>query len=105
MHGNRIMNLQDMVNNSAKAVKLLKAVSNERRLMILCHLLNGELSVGEMNEKLGLSQSALSQHLALLRRNKLVKTRKEAQTVFYSLNSKEAEALIALLHSLYCPKL
>jgi len=102
MHGESKMNLQDMMNNSAKAVRLLKAVSNERRLLILCHLLNGELSVGEMNDKLGLSQSALSQHLALLRRNKLVKTRKEAQTVFYSMNSKEAEALIALMHSLYC---
>jgi DNA-binding transcriptional ArsR family regulator len=105
MHGETEMNLHDMVNNSAKAVKLLKAVSNERRLLILCHLLAGELSVGEMNDKLGLSQSALSQHLALLRRNKLVKTRKEAQTVFYSMNSLEAEAVIGLMHKLYCPKL
>lgn len=96
------MNLQDMLENSAKAVKLLKAVSNERRLLILCHLLDGELSVGEMNEKLELSQSALSQHLALLRQHKLVKTRKAAQTVYYSLNSTEAEQLIALLHKLYC---
>ena len=96
------MNMQDMLANSAKAVKLLKAVSNERRLLILCHLLDGELSVGELNQKLELSQSALSQHLALLRRHKLVKTRKEAQTVFYSLNSKEVEALIALMHKLYC---
>ena len=96
------MNLQDMLKNSAKAVKLLKAVSNERRLLILCHLLDGELSVGEMNEKLELSQSALSQHLALLRQHKLVKTRKAAQTVYYSLNSNVAEALIALLHKLYC---
>lgn len=96
------MNLQDMLKSSARAVKLLKAVSNERRLLILCHLLEGELSVGEMNQKLELSQSALSQHLALLRNHKLVKTRKAAQTVYYSLNSKEAEALIALLHKLYC---
>lgn len=96
------MNLNDMLNNSAKAVKLLKAVSNERRLLILCHLLQGEMSVGEINEKLDLSQSALSQHLALLRRQKLVKTRKEAQTVYYSLNSAEAEQLIALMHQLYC---
>lgn len=96
------MNLQDMLKNSARAVKLLKAVSNERRLVILCHLLGGELSVGEMNQKLELSQSALSQHLALLRRHKLVKTRKAAQTVYYSLNSYEAEELIALLHKLYC---
>lgn len=91
-----------MLKNSAQAVKLLKAVSNERRLLIMCHLLQGEMSVGEINEKLDLSQSALSQHLALLRRHKLVKTRKEAQTVFYRLNSAEAEALIALLHKLYC---
>jgi len=98
------MNLEDMLNNSAEAVKLLKAVSNERRLLILCHLLQGELSVGEINEKLDLSQSALSQHLALLRRHKLVKTRKEAQTVFYRLNSDEAAALIALLQKLYSVK-
>ncbi|GGW52843.1 ArsR/SmtB family transcription factor [Alishewanella tabrizica] len=98
------MNLEDMLKNSAEAVKLLKAVSNERRLIILCHLLEGEMSVGEINEKLDLSQSALSQHLALLRRHKLVKTRKEAQTVFYTLNSAEAESLIALLHKLYCQK-
>ena len=91
-----------MLKNSAQAVKLLKAVSNERRLIILCHLLEGEMSVGEINEKLDLSQSALSQHLALLRKHKLVKTRKEAQTVFYRLNSAEAEALIALMHKLYC---
>jgi ArsR family transcriptional regulator, virulence genes transcriptional regulator len=97
-----VMNLQDMLRNSAKAVELLKAVSNERRLLILCHLLDGEMSVGEMNEKLALSQSALSQHLALLRAHKLVKTRKAAQTVFYSLDSDEAEALITLLHKLYC---
>lgn len=91
-----------MLESSARAVKLLKAVSNERRLVILCHLLQGELSVGEMNLKLELSQSALSQHLALLRKHKLVKTRKAAQTVYYSINSKEAEALISLLHKLYC---
>jgi ArsR family transcriptional regulator, virulence genes transcriptional regulator len=97
-----MMNLQDMLENSAKAVKLLKAVSNERRLLILCHLLDGELSVGEMNQKLELSQSALSQHLALLRKDKLVKTRKAAQTVYYSINSVEAEALIGLLHKMYC---
>ncbi|WP_333608897.1 ArsR/SmtB family transcription factor [Arsukibacterium sp.] len=96
------MQLDDMLKNSAKAIKLLKAVSNQRRLIILCHLLEGEMSVGEINEKLDLSQSALSQHLALLRRQKLVSTRKEAQTVFYRIDSAEAEALIALMHKLYC---
>tara|TARA_Y100001951_G_C11263771_1_gene254184 strand:+ start:866 stop:1234 length:369 start_codon:yes stop_codon:yes gene_type:complete len=96
------MNLNDMLENSAQAVKLLKAVSNERRLIILCHLLEGEMSVGDINDKLDLSQSALSQHLALLRRHKLVKTRKVAQTVYYRLSSDEAEQLIALMHKLYC---
>jgi len=96
------MNLEQMLANSTQAAKLLKAIANERRLLILCYLLDNELSVTEMNEKLGLSQSALSQHLAVLRRQKLVKTRKEAQTVYYRLNSKEAQALIGVLHSLYC---
>lgn len=96
------MNLPEMLQNSAKAVQLLKAVANEQRLLILCYLLNGEMSVGEMNQKLELSQSALSQHLALLRKDKLVKTRKAAQTVYYSIDSTEVKALIGLLHNLYC---
>lgn len=96
------MHLPDMLQNSAKAVKMLKVVANERRLLLLCYLLHGELSVGELNQRLQLSQSALSQHLALLRKNKLVKTRKAAQTVYYSLNSAEVEALISLLYQLYC---
>lgn len=96
------MNLQEMRKNSAKAAKLLKAIANERRLLILCYLLEGEMSVGEMNERLELSQSALSQHLALLRRNQLVKTRKEAQTVFYRIESDEVKAVMKVLHDLYC---
>ncbi|MCC5826472.1 metalloregulator ArsR/SmtB family transcription factor [Alkalimonas sp.] len=96
------MNLQEMRKNSAKAAKLLKAISNERRLLILCYLLEGEMSVGEMNDRLELSQSALSQHLALLRRNQLVKTRKEAQTVFYRIESDEVKAVMKVLHDLYC---
>ncbi len=95
------MNLEQMLTHSAQAARLLKAVANERRLVILCYLLENELSVTEMNEKLGLSQSALSQHLAVLRRQKLVKTRRDAQTVYYRLHSHEAQALIGLLDSLY----
>ncbi|WP_341503056.1 metalloregulator ArsR/SmtB family transcription factor [Gallaecimonas sp. GXIMD4217] len=83
------------------AVTLLKAMANERRLFILRHLQNGEQSVGELNEQMRLSQSALSQHLAWLRRDGLVKTRKEAQTVYYSLASDEAAELIDLLDRLY----
>lgn len=84
------------------AVVMLKALANERRLSILCHLQHeGEMCVGEMNKKLGLSQSALSQHLAWLRKDKLVETRKEAQTVYYSIKSPEVSKVIQLLHSIY----
>lgn len=88
--------------NSTQAVVLLKAMANERRLQILCMLHNQEMSVGELCNKLALSQSALSQHLAWLRRDGLVNTRKEAQTVYYTLSSKEVKAMIELLHNIYC---
>ena len=96
------MNMQAMQAGAAHAVKLLKALANERRLFILCHLLDKELSVGEMNQHLGLSQSALSQHLALLRNDGFVRTRKDAQTVYYSLKSEEVREMIGLLHKMYC---
>ncbi|SHO55255.1 ArsR/SmtB family transcription factor [Vibrio quintilis] len=96
------MNLKALEENSAKAVVLLKAMANERRLQILCLLLDQELSVGELSEKLSLSQSALSQHLAWLRRDELVTTRKEAQTVYYSLSSDNVKAVMEVLHQLYC---
>ncbi|NLS12239.1 helix-turn-helix transcriptional regulator [Vibrio sp. SM6] len=87
---------------SEKAVIVLKAMANARRLQILCLLHERELSVGELCAELILSQSALSQHLAWLRRDGLVTTRRESQTVFYSLHSEEVKALIELLHRLYC---
>ncbi|GAJ69971.1 LOW QUALITY PROTEIN: transcriptional activator HlyU [Vibrio sp. JCM 18904] len=95
------MNLQEMEQNSAKAVVLLKAMANERRLQILCMLHNQELSVGELCAKLELSQS---HYLSILLgfRDELVTTRKEAQTVYYTLKSDEVKALIKTLHSLYC---
>ncbi len=96
------MQIADMEAQAGKAVGLLKALANEHRLIILCLLQGGELSVGEINERLALSQSALSQHLALLRRDGLVQTRKEAQTVYYSLSSEEVRAVIGVLHGLYC---
>lgn len=98
-----MMNIELMQQRADHAVVMLKALANERRLFILCHLLNeGEMCVGEMNKKLGLSQSALSQHLAWLRKDNLVCTRKEAQTVFYSLKSEEVRELIKVLDNLYC---
>ncbi len=96
------MDLEKMERKSAQAVVLLKAMANERRFQILCLLHNKELSVGELCSHLNLSQSALSQHLSWLRRDGLVKTRKEAQTVYYVLSSSEVLQMIKLLHTIYC---
>ena len=94
--------VQAMLDKAGPAVVLLKAMANERRLLILCHLHECERSVGELAQLLALGQSALSQHLAWLRRDGLVATRKEAQTVYYRLASDEVRALIGVLHDLYC---
>ena len=77
-------------------------MSNQHRLMILCQLVPGEKCVSDLEQIIGLSQSALSQHLARLRRDTLVKTRREAQTIYYSLSGEEASAVIETLYSLYC---
>ena len=98
------MNIVDLQANARKASTLLKAMSNERRLLILCYLSQGEKSVGELEELVGLSQSALSQHLARLRRDKLVATRRSAQNIYYSLHGDEAKRVMATLHDLYCTR-
>jgi DNA-binding transcriptional ArsR family regulator len=84
------------------AVRLLKALGNEQRLRILCQLVDGPLAVGELNRRIDLSQSALSQHLALLRAQGLVATRREAQTIFYSLPDGPVIRVMALLQDIYC---
>lgn len=91
-----------MRSHATDAAQLLKALANEKRLMILCLLAEGERSVGELNAMLDLSQSALSQHLALLREEGLVQTRREAQTIHYSLTPGPAFQLIHTLHGIYC---
>ena len=91
---------QELIDDVDEAGALLKAMANEKRLVILCHLLQGEKSVGEMEELLDLSQSALSQHLARLRVAKIVKTRRSAQTIYYSLNGVNAEVILTALHGL-----
>lgn len=95
--------LAEMQQHAQAASALLKALANENRLMILCTLIGGEMSVGELNARVPLSQSALSQHLASLRDAGLVRTRKEAQTVYYCLQGDEASKVIAVLQSIYCP--
>ena len=96
------MELDHLEQKAEQASTLLKAMSNQSRLLILCQLNEGEKSVGELERIVGLSQSALSQHLARLRRDKLVQTRREAQTIFYSLHGDEALRVIKTLYGLYC---
>lgn len=87
----------------SRAAQTLSAISNPQRLQILCHLVNDkELSVTELLQRLPLSQSALSQHLARLRLVGLVETRKDKQTVYYSIAQDDVQRIIALLHDLYC---
>ena len=99
MDQSSLTELHDM---AAHACELLKAMANEWRLMILCQLAEGEKTVGELQGILGLSQSAVSQHLAILRREKIVKSRKHAQSVSYSLAGDEAPMVMETLHDLFC---
>lgn len=89
--------------SAGRASALLRLLSNERRLMILCQLANGELSVGEIQSRVGLSQSALSQHLALLREDGVVATRRERQTIYYRIVDHAAMRVIETLAELFCP--
>ena len=91
-----------MRKNTADAVRLLKSLANENRLMVMCVLAEGEVCVGKLNQRIDLSQSALSQHLAILRDQGLVKTRRESQTIFYSLADTSAISLIQKLHDIFC---
>lgn len=94
--------LAEMESHAQEAAQLLKALANEHRLLILCHLAEGEKSVGGLNDRVSLSQSALSQHLSVLRRDGLVETRREAQTIYYRLADGPATRVVATLHDVYC---
>ena len=96
------INPVELAPKAAQAESFLKALANRHRLMVLCELHKGELSVTRLQEAIGLSQSSLSQHLARLREDKLVKTRRESQTIFYSLADENVSRVIALLYELFC---
>ena len=96
------MKTDDLQSNARRASSLLKSMGNERRLLILCHLAEGERSVSELEKLIDLSQSALSQHLAVLRRKHLVRTRRDGQSIFYSLSSGEAASIMHTLHEQFC---
>ncbi len=96
--------LSELQSNAQRAAGLLKLMGNPSRLLILCQLTDGEKSVSELERVIGLSQSALSQHLALLRHQNIVSTRRVAQTILYSLAGAEASAILATLYELFCKK-
>jgi len=96
------VNFTQMHEKASKAAAILKSMANENRLIILCHLGMSEMSVSQLNQVIPLSQSSLSQHLAKLRKEKLVKTRRESQTIYYSIEDDIVDKIIALLHKEYC---
>ncbi len=98
------MDIKEIERHIEVAVNLLKALSNERRLQIICALYQGEKSVGELERIVGLSQSALSQHLARLRRDGLVNTRRKAQTIYYSMDDRATHAILRTLYDIYSPE-
>ena len=95
---------KDLQRYAGDAAGMLKALANEQRLSILCALLEGPLSVGQINEHVDLSQSALSQHLAVLREGGLVETEKQSQTVYYSIPDGPAHKVLETLKEIYCPR-
>ncbi len=98
------VDVRALARHAAAAEVVLKAMANRNRLMVLCVLHEGEFSVGELNARIPLSQSALSQHLGTLRRAGLVTTRRDAQTVYYRLCETIAGAVIAVLHAHLCAR-
>ena len=96
------MNIEQLANNAQQAEQFLKLMANKNRLMVLCSLLSGELSVGQLNERVPLAQSALSQHLASLRKADMVTTRRDGHTIYYSLTDPKVESIIALLYQWFC---
>lgn len=94
---------REMRSKASEAAALMKALSNRRRLLILCYLIDaGEMSVGTLATKVRLSQSALSQHLARLREQGLVSFRRDAQTLFYRICDDRVEAIVRVLHQMFC---
>jgi DNA-binding transcriptional ArsR family regulator len=104
MRGNLAVAMDDFEARAAEAARLLKLLANERRLLILCRLVaEREMSVGALSAAVELSQSALSQHLAKMREEGLVATRRDAQTVMYRIADRNVSRVLKLLKDIYCP--
>ncbi len=95
------MNLDSLYTNAGEAALIMSALANQKRILILCNLVQGEIAVGALADKVGLSQSALSQHLSKLKALNLVKTRRSAQTIFYSSPNPQVRTLLNTLNALY----
>lgn len=96
------MNINIMEAAADSASDLLKALANRHRLLIICQLIDGERSVGDLAEFLDLRDSTVSQHLALLRKDGLVSARRDAQTIYYSIASDPAREILTALYRVYC---
>ncbi len=96
------MYISDMKRSAARASNLMKALSSETRLLLLCRMSEGEVSVKELAEILEMRPSSVSQQLALLRKDGLVKTRRDGQLIYYSLDGDEAKQVISVLYALFC---
>jgi len=96
------IDLEQMAQSASRASALMKTLGHKDRLMILCHLAEGEKSVGQIADLLEIPQSPLSQHLSRMRKENLVETRREAQTIYYSLKSGEASRIVEVLYELFC---
>ena len=94
--------LDQMHDQASQAEEMLKALANRHRLIILCQLIDGERSVGEMAQFLGIRDSTVSQHLALLRKDGMVSTRRDGQVIWYALASEPVRKLVATLYDIYC---
>ena len=95
--------IDQMRGRAGEVADFLKALANENRLLVLCVLLEGEQSVGQLNDRIDLSPSALSQHLAWLREAGFVQTRRESQSIYYQLTDTRVTDVMALLKQLFCP--
>lgn len=101
------MNIEDMdiekIQSKAETVSdLMKVLSSKNRLMILCQLVDGETKVGDLAGRLGLRDQAMSQQLALLRKDGLVRTRREGQMIFYSLADENTKRLLGSIYEIFC---
>lgn len=96
------IDVDDMQTAADTACELLKSLANRHRLLILCRLVDGEHSVGQLAEFLGIRDSTVSQHLALLRRDRVIASRRDGQTIWYHIESEPARELVSTLYRCFC---